>query len=207
MDYYPISLSLTNKQVVVVGGGKIAERKIIGLMEAGATITVISPEITNPLFDLFQSGKIIWKKRQFTEDDFINAFLIIAATNKKAVNLHVKEVASPNQLICLIDNPEESNFIFPSVINRGKLHIAVSTSGASPLLAKKIKQEISEKYGEEYKEYVDFLFSCRKKIVKDVLDKEKKQKLLSAITDPSFLTSTDRQRDFEKLMKQINTEN
>jgi len=147
MDYYPISLNLTKKQVVVVGGGKIAERKIIGLMEAGATITVISPEITNPLFELSQSGKINWVEKPFTEQDLKHAFLIIAATNKIDVNLKVKEAASPNQLICLIDNPEQSNFIFPSVINRGKLHIAVSTSGASPLLAKKIKQEISGNYG------------------------------------------------------------
>lgn len=201
MDYYSVSLNLRNKKAVVIGGGKIAERKVVGLSESGAVITVISPDISENLYKMVQSGTITWLKKSFSADDLKNAFLIIAATDKSEVNLKVKEAAAPNQLISIVDNPAQSNFILPSVIKRGKLHITVSTSGASPLLAKKLKQEISEQYGEEYKEYVDFLFSCRQTILKEIKDDKIKQKLLSAITDPSFLTSTNRQQEFSQLLK------
>ena len=132
------------EKVVVIGGGRIAERKITGLIEAMAVVTVISPKLTPELTEYAEEGKINWKKKDFTADDIQDAFLVIAATNKPEINLAVKKVAAPHQLISLVDNPEESDFILPAVVNRGKLSITVSTSGASPILAKKIKQEIAD---------------------------------------------------------------
>src|SRR3954454_4532967 len=131
MSYYPINLNLDGKKVVVIGGGKIAERKITGLMETRADITVISLELTYRLNEYAQAGKITWKEKDFTDLDIQDAFLIIAATNQREVNLAVQKAAKPHQLISLVDDPEASNFILPSVVKRGRLSIAVSTSGAS----------------------------------------------------------------------------
>ena len=102
----------------------------------------------------------------------------------------------------MVDNPEESDFILPAVVNQGKLSITVSTSGASPILAKKIKQEIADQFGPEYKEYVDFLYSCRKRILEKIDDPKIKKLLLSEITEPTYLHSKTRHEDFKKIMNQ-----
>jgi precorrin-2 dehydrogenase / sirohydrochlorin ferrochelatase len=200
MKNYPIHLNVSGKKAVVIGGGKIAARKIMRLLEAGAKIVVISPELTNSLMDYEAKGEIEWRNKHFSPADIEDAFLIIAATNHPEINLAVKKTAQPHQLINLVSHPEESNFILPSVMQQGKLIITVSTSGASPILARKIKQEISQTYGLDYKEYVDFLFTCRKRILEEVTDAEIKHRLLTEITEPSFLHSKKREADFIKLM-------
>lgn len=203
MVYYPVNLYLVGKKVIVIGGGTIAERKTFGLVEAGANVTIISPEITDKLDQYVTLGKIIWLKKIFSASDLLDAFLIIAATNDPYINLEVRKAAEANQLICLVDNPEESNFILPSVVDRGKLKISISTSGASPTLAKKIKNELSQQYGIEYKEYVDFLFSSRQWILKEIQDSALKQSLLSAIVEPDFLHSSDREEDLIRLLDKL----
>lgn len=207
MDYYPVHLQLQGKQAVIIGGGKIAERKTAGLLETGAVITVISPELTEGLRDFVKERRISWKRKHFTAEDIAGAFLIIAATNDREVNLAVKKAAAPNQLLSLIDNPEESGFILPSVIRQGKLTITVSTSGASPILAKKIKEEISHHYGSEYKEYVDFLFEKRKWVLEKMKDPKLKKQLLTAITEETFLHSSNREKDFADLLAQLRNGN
>ena len=198
MVYYPINLNLNGRKVVVIGGGRIAERKITGLIEAMAVVTVISPKLTPELMRYAEEGKLTWKEKDFTAEDIQDAFLVIAATNQPEINHAVKKAAAPHQLISLVDDPEESDFILPAVVNQGKLSITVSTSGASPILAKKIKREIADQYGPEYKEYVDFLYSCRKKILEEINDPKIKKLLLSEITEPIYLHSKTRQRGFQR---------
>jgi precorrin-2 dehydrogenase / sirohydrochlorin ferrochelatase len=202
MVYYPINLNLNGRKVVVIGGGRIAERKITGLIEAMAVVTVVSPKLTPELIMYAEEGKLIWKEKDFTAEDIQDNFLVIAATNQPETNLSVKKAAAPHQLVSLVDNPEVSDFILPAVVNQGKLSITVSTSGASPILAKKIKQEIADQFGPEYKEYVDFLYSCRKRILEKVDDPKIKKLLLSEITEPTYLHSKTRHEDFKKIMNQ-----
>ncbi|KAA9031204.1 NAD(P)-binding protein [Niallia endozanthoxylica] len=204
MNYYPIYLNLMDKRAVVIGGGKVAERKIQGLMEARALITVVSPELTEKLHQYYKAGNITWKKKTFSAEDIKDAFLIIAAANDPEVSFAVKKAAAPNQLLNLADNPEESNFILPSVYKQGKLSMTVSTSGASPTLAKKIKQNLASQYGPEYRDYVDFLYDCRKWILQEITDSKLKKYLLSAITEREFVTSTNRQKDFKDLLDKWN---
>jgi precorrin-2 dehydrogenase/sirohydrochlorin ferrochelatase len=206
METYPVHLQLHGKKAVIIGGGKVAERKTAGLLSAGADVTVISPELTEKLHSFLDEGKVIWKKKLFTVEDIEGAFLIIAATNDRSVNLAVKKAASENQLLSLSDNPEGANFILPSVIRQGKLTITISTSGASPILAKKIKQEVAELYGSEYKEYVDFLFETRKWILKEIKDPSLKRRLLTAVTEENFLHSSNREKDFQHLVNRLLTE-
>ncbi|WP_071396158.1 precorrin-2 dehydrogenase/sirohydrochlorin ferrochelatase family protein [Bacillus tuaregi] len=200
MEYYPINLNLEGKKTVVIGGGKVAERKVRGLLEAKADITVISPKLTEGLYHYQQLGTIKWKEKSFSSDDITEAFLIISAVNHPEVSLAVKKAAGPNQLINLADRPEESNFILPSSFKQGRLSITVSTSGASPILAKKIKHKLSKKYGADYKEYLDFLYDSRKWILREVTDAKIKQQLLTAITEDNFLNSINRENDFQELL-------
>ena len=162
-SYYPIMLNLSGKKVVIIGGGTVAARKILTLLEANAEITVISPELHEKVIPAFDDHLFIWKQKYFEPADLANAFLIIAATNQEAVNLQVYENTSNQQLINVVDRPDLSSFIVPASFRRGKLAVAVSTSGAMPGLSRKIKQELATQYDETYEDYINFLEQSRQK--------------------------------------------
>jgi precorrin-2 dehydrogenase/sirohydrochlorin ferrochelatase len=181
---------IKNKPVVVVGGGNVATRKVGTLLEAGASVTVISPTITDELRGWVDAQKLTWKPRQFEPQDVQEAFMIIAATDHAEVNLNVYQAAHPHQLINVVDQPELSNFIVPSTLQRGKLMISVSTSGASPGLSRKIKQELATVYDEMYEEYLDFLDSCRKKVLEEVDQPEVRKFIFKELLDSRFFEMT-----------------
>lgn len=193
---YPVVLSLAGKKVVVVGGGKVADRKIAGLLDSGATITVVSPDLTEGLMRLVGSGVIEWRKGVFTAADLEDAFMVFATTNDHKLNQTIKMSAKPNQLVNIADDPDGSGFHVPARIQRGRLSITVSTDGASPILAKKIRQDIQNDYDERYEGYLDFLFNCRQWILREVQDPGLKRKLLTSITESDFLESDDRETEF-----------
>ncbi|PLR79292.1 siroheme synthase [Bacillus sp. V3-13] len=202
-EYYPVNLNLSGKLTVVIGGGKVAERKVYGLLNTGARICVVSPEITEGLKKLADGQKILWRKKSFSAEDIQDAALIFAATNNKEANMEVRRAASDFQLVSMADDPEHSDFIVPSVLKRGKLLITVSTSGASPSLAKAIRDDLAEAYDEKFENYLAFLDDCRQLILKNVTDPIKKQQLLAAIIDPAFLNSNTREEEFTKLYAEI----
>jgi precorrin-2 dehydrogenase/sirohydrochlorin ferrochelatase len=199
---------IKDKPIVVVGGGKVATRKLESLLDAEANVTVISPEITGELKAWVDSQKLSWKQKRFEPEDVQEAFMIIAATDHTEVNLNVHKVAKPYQLINIADRPELSNFIVPSTLQRGKLLISVSTSGASPGLSRKIKQELSTMYDETYEEYLDFLNSSRQKVLEEVDQPEKRKYIFNALLDSRFLEMTrlnqfhEREEQFLELFKQ-----
>lgn len=200
---YPIMLRLEGKRVVVVGGGKVAERKISGLLGSGARIVVVSPEATEELQGLFHAGKIEWLQRPFSNRDLQGAFMVFAATNDKGLNHLVKDSAEVCQLVMLVDDPEKSDFHLPSTFHRGRLTIAVSTGGASPTLTRKIRGQLEQEFDETYEEYLDFLFLKRKWIIKEVAETALKSKLLTAIASDEFLNSNDREGDFRRLYEEM----
>lgn len=202
---YPIMLRLEGKKAVVVGGGKVAERKVTGLLGTGSHITVISPNATDKLKRLAGCGRIEWLEKSFAKEDLDGAFLIFAATNDRELNQAIKIAASGHQLVTLADDPEGSDFHVPSQIQRGRLSIAVSTGGASPTLARKIREQLEHQYDEGFEDYLEFLFSARQRILKDVKDTSRKRKLLTAIASEAFLNSHDREADFLQLVQ--NTRN
>jgi precorrin-2 dehydrogenase / sirohydrochlorin ferrochelatase len=198
-------LRLEGKKVVVVGGGKVAERKATGLLGTGSHITVISPNATDELKKLASSGSIKWLKKSFSKEDVDGAFLIFAATNDNELNQYIKIAANDQQLVTIADDPEGSDFHVPSHIQRGRLSIAVSTGGASPTLARKIREQLEEQFDEGFEEYLEFLFSARQRVLKEVKDASRKRIILSAIASEEFLNSQDREADFIRLMQ--NTRN
>ncbi|MDN3017379.1 NAD(P)-binding protein [Paenibacillus sp. BSR1-1] len=198
-SFYPIILRLEGKKVVVVGGGKVAERKVNSLLGTGADVSVISPEITETIQKLADEGKIVCQQRPFSEEDVYGAFMIFAATNDQALNQMVKDLADSHQLVTIADNPDESNFHIPAHLQRGRLSISVSTGGASPTLARKIREQLEQQFNESYEAYLEFLFLKRQWILKEVEDATLKRKLLEAIVSPDFLSSENREEDFQRL--------
>jgi precorrin-2 dehydrogenase / sirohydrochlorin ferrochelatase len=194
-------LRLEGKSAVVVGGGKVAERKVIGLLGTGSQITVISPNATDELKRLASCGRIGWNEKSFSKEDIEGAFLIFAATNDNELNQYIKMAASDQQLVTIADDPEGSDFHVPSHIQRGRLSIAVSTGGASPTLARKIREQLEQQFDEGFEDYLEFLFSARQRILKEVKDASRKRKILTTIASREFLNSQDREADFLRLLQ------
>lgn len=196
-------LRLEGKKVVVIGGGRVAERKVTGLLGTGPLITVISPQATDKLKGLASSGLIEWLEKSFSKEDIEGAFLIFAATNDNELNQSIKMAAGEQQLVTIADDPDGSDFHVPSQIQRGRLSIAVSTGGASPTLARKIREQLENQFDEQYEEYLEFLFTSRQRILKEVKDPSRKGKVLTAIVNEEFLKSPNREADFARLLQNI----
>lgn len=190
VNYYPAMLNLSGKRAVVIGGGAVAARKILTLLEANAEVTVISPNLHESIMEVFAEKRIIWRQKRFEPNDLQDFFLIIAATDQAMVNVQVYESANHHQLINLVDRPDLSNFIVPASLRRGPLTISVSTSGVSPGLARKIKQELAEEYDEVYEEYLLFLEQSRQRVLEEVGDIKQRRHILKGLLQPQFLELT-----------------
>jgi precorrin-2 dehydrogenase / sirohydrochlorin ferrochelatase len=201
-NLYPIMLQLNGKKVVVVGGGRVAERKVTSLLETGAQISVISPDATELLRAKAIEGKLNWQSRPFEKADLKDAFMIFAATNDSKLNQAVKQAAEPRQLIAIADDTEGSDFHVPAYLQRGRLTIAVSTGGASPILAKQIRDQLEEQFDPSYEEYLEFLYDKRQWILQEINDVSLKGKLLTALVSPELLTSRNRDADFKKIFEE-----
>ena len=150
-SYYPIFLNLQGKKCVVVGGGKVALRKIEMLLDCGANVFVISPISHPEITKLSERKAIHWIQRDYKAGDLKNAVITLACTDVKVVNRMVAEEAMKSEvLVNVADDPEQSDFITPSFFKRGNLMVAVSTSGISPALARKLRTKLEKSFGEEY---------------------------------------------------------
>lgn len=179
LSYYPVFLNLKNKGCVVVGGGKVAERKVLSLLKSGAEVTVISPELTKRLKKESLSGRIKHIPRRYKKGDLKNAFLVIAATDSNEINEKVSEDAP--HLINVVDVPSLCNFIVPSMVKRGPLTIAISTSGVSPSMAKTIRKELEKLYGPEFARYLNSLKKIRIKAMAEIKDKKERERFLKKL--------------------------
>ena len=142
--YYPAFLNIKGKQCVVFGGGVVAEGKIAKLRDAGAKITVISPRVTADILAAVQQGHLDWQAREYRTGDLQGAFLGIATTNVRSVNQSISEEAEElGVLLNVVDEPAQCSFIAPSIVTRGPVTVAISTSGASPALARKLREELT----------------------------------------------------------------
>jgi precorrin-2 dehydrogenase/sirohydrochlorin ferrochelatase len=199
---YPVMLRLQNQQCVVVGGGSVAERKTLGLLEAGACVTIISPKITEQLQTAAQAGQIIWRKKLFSRDDIHGALLVFAATNNPEVNLAVYEALQPGQLITIADRPDLSTFTVPAQLRRGRLLLTASTEGASPGLSRKLMSELAERYDESYETYVEFLAETRRMVLEKVESPKRRRYLFKRLLADEFLEGI-KDHDTERLWRRF----
>jgi precorrin-2 dehydrogenase/sirohydrochlorin ferrochelatase len=201
---YPIHLNLNGKKVSIIGGGAVAERKVKVLLNTGAMIEIISPDLTEFLQKAIKANKqISWKKKRFTSEDISDAFLIFAATNDRGINQLIAKSKNRYQLANIADDPVTSDFLVPAIVQRGKLTISISTSGASPILSSTISRQIEETYDQRYEDYLEFLDSCRRLVLANVADKDKKKQLLSAIVNHTYLNSDKREEEFLVLYNKV----
>ncbi|MDF2927613.1 MAG: bifunctional precorrin-2 dehydrogenase/sirohydrochlorin ferrochelatase [Paenibacillaceae bacterium] len=186
--YFPILLKLENKPCFVAGGGLVAERRIASLLEAKAKVKVVSPAFTDAILQWADEGLIEAIVRLYEPEDQDGAYLVIAATNSAEVNERIRaRAAASGQLVNMAERPERGDFIVPSVVRRGKLVIAVSTLGASPIVAASIRREIEASFGEEYEIYLDFLSEFRLKVQELVKDTKVRQECFRTLLQADLL--------------------
>jgi precorrin-2 dehydrogenase len=152
IPFYIACLKLSGRRCVVVGGGDIGLEKVEGLLACEGEVTLIAPDAIEALRELSAEGSIRWEEREYAgPPDLEGAFMVIAATNDTDVNIQIYDDAERRaMLVNVVDVPPLCNFILPAIIRTGPLAIAISTAGASPALAKRIRNEIAEEYGEPY---------------------------------------------------------
>jgi siroheme synthase-like protein len=150
--FYIACLKLTGRKCLVVGGGDIGLEKVEGLLACGGDVTLIAPVAHPELEQLAAEGSIEWEKRAYAGPEDLEAvFMVIACTDDSEVNIGIFDDAEQRaMLVNIVDVPPLCNFILPAIVRTGPLAIAISTAGASPALAKRMKREISELFGEEY---------------------------------------------------------
>ena len=164
-DYYPVYLNLAGKRCVIIGGGTIAQGKIGALLQAGCQITVISPDATPGIRQAAQRGDVTWLERTYQRGDLEGAFIGVAATNVWHVNREIFEEAEElGVLLNVVDDPDLCSFIAPSIVKREPVTLAISTGGASPALARKLRETLANAEALEWADLADVLAQARRVI-------------------------------------------
>ena len=184
MRYFPINLDIRNRQVVVVGGGVVAARKCVPLHAGGGAITVIASRLDPFLGEMLASGAIVHRERSYVPGDLAGAFLAVAATDDPAVNRAVAAEAEALGILAdIADAPELGSFTMPATICRGELMIAISTGGASPALARRIRMRLEEEYGPEYGTALTLLGRLREKLLTEKGTSAYNNKIFNELVD------------------------
>ena len=141
--YYPVYLNLRGRRCVIVGGGTVAEGKISRLLDSGAEIRVVSPDVTSGIRQFVADGAVLWEQRSYCEGDLEGVFIAIAATNVREVNRRIfDEAEERGVMLNAVDDPPNCSFIAPSIVQRGPVTLAISTGGVSPALARKLRESL-----------------------------------------------------------------
>jgi precorrin-2 dehydrogenase / sirohydrochlorin ferrochelatase len=179
---FPMLVKLRAKQCVVVGAGKIAAAKAAGLLASGARVVVIGPQANDWVRSQARAGKVIWHRRRFVAADVEPAFLVVAATNSYATNEAVFQACVQRGVLCnVVDDPERCDFFYPAVVRRGPLLIAISTSGRSPALARRLRIDLEQQFGSEYSAWVEQVGEMRQKLRRKDMPAADRRKLLDQL--------------------------
>jgi precorrin-2 dehydrogenase/sirohydrochlorin ferrochelatase len=197
---FPMFLKLEGKRCLVVGAGKVGEPKILGLIDTGASIHVLALEASDEVKEWARAGKITLELRPFVETDLAGVFLTVVATASRTLNESIYREAQRRGVLCnVVDVPEYCDFYYPAVVRRGDLQIAISTSGQSPSLAQKLRQQIERQFGPGYASWVAELGATRKLVLASDLSPQRKSDLLHSLASRQALEaalieeSTDRE--------------
>lgn len=205
MPLYPLCLDIADRLCLVVGGGPVAARKVRGLLDCGARVRLISPELCQDLEALARQGAIELRQRPYTPGDLLGAWLVFAATGVPAVQQAVAAEAAAAAIPCnLADAPAQCTFHVPAVLRRGDLTMAVATAGRSPALAALLRQELAERYGVEYAALVSLLGDLREQLLarRELSGEEQVEALLRRLLHPDLI-SWIRQGEQERLAGHI----
>ncbi|HHQ4922809.1 TPA: siroheme synthase CysG [Aeromonas veronii] len=165
MDYLPIFCRLDNKPVLLVGGGEVAERKARLLLDAGARLTVVAPELDPELAELAANGSIEWLAGEFAAQQLAGKWLVVAATDRREVNALVYQSANQARIFAnVVDDPKRSSFIMPSIIDRSPLMVAISSGGKAPVLARLLREKLEALLPQHLGAVATFAGSLRERV-------------------------------------------
>jgi precorrin-2 dehydrogenase/sirohydrochlorin ferrochelatase len=187
MAYIPIFLDVTGRECVVVGAGEVAARKVEALLEAGARVTVVSPRLSPPLDSMAARGLVTHVARDYQRGDIRGCVLVYAATDDS--KLHCELAAEARALgipINVVDVPELCTFISPAVVNRDELQIAISTSGASPAFAARLRRMLEDQFGPEYGQTLEVLRAARRRLHADEIDPADRMRRLKELANSAL---------------------
>jgi precorrin-2 dehydrogenase len=179
---FPMFMKLEGKRCLVVGAGNVGEPKIGGLIDTGARVHVIALQASETVQGWAQAGKITLQLRAFAAEDLDGTFLAVVATASRVLNSSIYREAQRRGVLCnVVDDPEYCDFYYPAVVRRGDLQIAISTSGHSPSLSQKLRQQLERQFGLGYAQWVAELGETRKLVLASDLDPERKRELLHSL--------------------------
>jgi len=186
--YYPVYLELRDQPCIVVGGGKLAEEKVVGLLAVHAKVTLISGKITSHLQQLVDEEQVTYIPRSYQHGDLADAFMIICATNDSDLNQQVwDEASAAHKLVNVVDDIPHCNFIAPAIIRNGDLTVAISTSGRAPALAVRLKERWQKELGQEYGHFLELAGHLREPLAQHIPDFATRKKLWYEIVDSGIL--------------------
>ena len=199
MRYYPIFLDLSTHPCLVIGGGMVAERKVESLLQARGQVTVVSPTLTPKLRSWVADQVITAHERPYRSGDLKGFTLVFAATDDEELQRQIAaEAKAAGVFLNVVDRPALCSFIVPAIVSQGDLTLAISTGGASPALAKKIRHTLEQSFGPEYDLALRLLARVREQVVRTGLPAEERQRLFTALVDSPLLDYL-RERQLDKL--------
>ncbi len=204
MKPYPVMMNLEQRKVLVIGGGRVARRKVGSLLDSGASVVIISPELDRELQNLADAATIEWVRAEFDEslmDTHSDAILVFGTTDNREVNVRVYKACVARKIPCNIaDVPDLCTFIVPAVITQGDLMIAVSTGGSSPALARKIREDLEQRFGPEYAEMTRVMGELRKLVLAEGKSSDQNKLLFTEIVDSGILDAF-KENDHERVIR------
>jgi precorrin-2 dehydrogenase / sirohydrochlorin ferrochelatase len=179
---FPMFVKLEGRRVLVVGAGNIGEQKIAGLLDSGARVRVIALSATEQVRSWAEHGSIDFAQRTYESTDLDGVFLVIVASSVRELNEQIYREAQDRGILCnVVDVPDQCDFYYPSVVKRGDLQIAISTSGQSPSLAQRIRRQLEQQFGPTYADWVSELGDVRREVLRSDLEPERKRDLLQSL--------------------------
>jgi precorrin-2 dehydrogenase/sirohydrochlorin ferrochelatase len=191
---FPMFVRLQGRPCLVVGAGNVAESKISGLLEAGASVAVVAPQANATVVEWARAGRIGWEQRGFASTDLDGVVLVVAATSSSALNDTIFHEARKRKVLCnAVDDPEHCDFYYPAVVRRGALQLAISTAGLSPALAQRLRRELEEQFGPEYATWLQKLGQAREELFARDLDPEQRRHLLHELASREAFAAAGRE--------------
>ena len=179
MSLFPMFVKLDGRRCLVIGAGSVGEAKIESLLATAASVHVVAPKATPKVREWAREGRIEWHAREYVPADLAGVFLVIAATNSRALHEEIYAEAKRRGVLCnTVDEPERCDFYFPAVVRRGDLQIAISTGGLSPALAQRLRKELEEQFGPEWEAWVAQLGRTREELRSLPMPPEQRKRLL-----------------------------
>ncbi len=206
MRYYPVYLDMRERKALVVGGGAVGSRKAQTLLRAGARVTVVSPQASEDIRTLAAEGRLTWHPRPYCASDLEDMFLVFGATDDPELDRRIQADAEQGHVLCnFAAQPDRGQFILPSIVERGDLLVSISTCGQSPAVARRLRRELEDRFGEEYAPFLQLMGAVRAWLVKREHAPEDHRALFNRLIDGGLLAlvkAGDRE-DIDALLRSV----